>query len=161
MAQTNVTQSSIGAILDETQGHLILRWDAWRSTQGFSEVSLSVLYCLLALFFLVYFATESFLRQQTWHARMLLLFAVLTICCFVYLRLTEDKKTTNTFIVILLGVLCLFLLYTGGIGGTGPLWYFVFSTGSAVYTETVGGHTLYNSVICNNAACIVIPDIRF
>jgi len=121
-----ITAAKLSDVLDQTQGHLILRLDAWRSSQHFSEISLPSLYCLLALFFLIFFATESFLLNQTWHARMLLVFAILTVCCFIYLRVTGNARGTVTLIVGLLGVLCLFLLYTGGIGGTGPMWYFVF-----------------------------------
>ncbi|MEX2353387.1 MAG: GGDEF domain-containing protein [Gammaproteobacteria bacterium] len=122
----SITPSSISHILDETQGHLILRWDAWRSTHHRNEIGLSALYCLVALFFLVFFATEAFLRFQTLHAQVLLGFAILTVCCFAYLRTTGNKRSTNTFVVILFGALCLFLFYTSGINGTGPLWYFVF-----------------------------------
>jgi diguanylate cyclase (GGDEF)-like protein len=122
-----VTPSALGHILDETQGHLILRWDAWRSnSHRLNEFGLSSLYCLIALFFLVFFATESFLQHNTVHAQILLFFAILTVLCFVYLRMTSNKRSTNTLVVILLGALCLFLLYTGGVNGTGPLWYYVF-----------------------------------
>jgi diguanylate cyclase (GGDEF)-like protein len=121
-----ITAARISDILDQTQGHLILRWDAWRNSKHFSEIGIPSLYCLLALFFLVFFATESFLLNQTWHARILLVFAILTVCCFIYLRITGNARGTVTLIVLLFGALCLFLLYTGGVGGTGPLWYFVF-----------------------------------
>lgn len=118
--------STLGDVLDETQGHLILRWDAWRSGKQFNEIGIPATYCLIALFFLVYFAMESFLRHETGYARILLLFALLTIGCFVHLRISGDVRRTCNFIVALLGCLCLFLFYTGGVQGTGPLWYFVF-----------------------------------
>lgn len=121
-----VMDTSIGDILDETQGHLILRWDAWRSSRPFGLLRLSAVYCLLALFFLILFATESFLRQETRHAQILLAFAIVTVLCFVYLRISGNIRRTNTFIVLLLGSLCLFLMYTGGTEGTGPIWYLVF-----------------------------------
>jgi len=122
-----VTPSSLSHILDETQGHLILRWDAWRSSSHrLSEFGLSSLYCLIALFFLVFFATESFMQNNTLHAQILLLFAILTVLCFVYLRMTGNKRSTNTFVVLLFGALCIFLFYMGGVNGTGPLWYYAF-----------------------------------
>jgi len=116
----------VSEILDQTQGHLILRFNAWCRPGFIKEIGLPALYCLIALICLIFFAIESFLHNETLHARILLVFAVLTMGCFIYLRLTGNRRTTNTFIVILLGTLCLFLLYTGGIGGTGPLWFFVF-----------------------------------
>ena len=122
----SVLNTSIGDILDETQGHLILRWDAWRSQKPVGMLRLSAIYCLLALFLLTFFATDSFLRQETRHAQILLSFAIVTVLCFVYLRTSRNVRRTNSFIVALLGALCLFLMYTGGIQGTGPLWYFAF-----------------------------------
>ena len=119
-------QGGVSEILDQTQSHLILRWDAWRNRMHFSAIGLPSLYCLLALFFLTFFATEAFFQHQTLHGQTLLAFALLTVGCFINLRITGNTRRTNTLIVALLGLLCLFLLYTGGIHGTGPLWYFVF-----------------------------------
>lgn len=113
-------------ILDQTQGHLILRWDAWRNSKHLSEIGLPSVYCMLALFFLTFFATEAYFQHKTMHGQILLIFALMTVACFIYLRITGHARGTVTLIVTLLGLLCLFLLYTGGINGTGPLWYFVF-----------------------------------
>lgn len=118
--------SSINDILDETQSNLILRLEAWRSKKYFTEIGLPSLYCLIALVVLCVFAVEAFVQQQTFHARVLLIFAILTVGCFIHVRLTGNTRHTAAMIVTLLGLLCLFLFYTGGIAGTGPLWYFVF-----------------------------------
>lgn len=125
-SKLSVMHTDIADILDQTQGHLILRMGAWRMPVLIPEIGLPVLYCLIALIFLIYFAIESFLLNQTWYAQILLIFAILTVCCFVYLRITGNRRATNTFIVLLLGLLCLFLFYTGGVNATGPMWYFVF-----------------------------------
>lgn len=113
-------------LLDNTQGHLILRWNAWRPPRPLREIGLPAVYCLVALVFLLSFAIESFRHFHPGHAQVLLGFALLTVACYLYQRLSGNRQATNIILVILLGALCLFLLYTGGIGGTGPLWYFVF-----------------------------------
>lgn len=118
--------SSISDILDETQSNLILRLEAWRSKKHITEIGLPSLYCLIALVVLIMFATEAFIQHQTFHGRILLVFALLTVGCYIHIRLTSNTRRTATLIVLLLGSLCLFLFYTGGIAGTGPLWYFVF-----------------------------------
>ncbi len=121
-----IRHSRITEIMDMTQSNLILRLEAWLGNKYMSEIGLPSLYCLIALVVLTVFATEAFLLQQTTHARILLLFAILTVGCFIHVRVTGNTRLTSTLIVILMGALCLFLFYTGGIGGTGPLWYFVF-----------------------------------
>jgi diguanylate cyclase (GGDEF)-like protein len=118
--------SRISDKLDETQSNLILRLEAWRSRKIVTRIGLPSLYCLVALVVLSVFAVESFIQQQTTHAQVLLVFALLTVGCFIHVRVTGNTRRTATMIVLLLGTLCLFLFYTGGINGTGPLWYFVF-----------------------------------
>ncbi len=154
-------RQSLSDILDQTQGHLILRFNAWRRPGFLNEIGLPALYCLVALGFLVFFAIESFVHNETWHARLLLVFAMLTVCCFVYLRLTGNRRTTNTFIVVLLGTLCLFLLYTGGIGGTGPLWYFVFPL-VALYLQKLWAGILSSLLLLLiSAALLAYPPASF
>lgn len=118
--------SGITEILDRTQGHLILKWNASSGAERLREIGLPTLYCLVAIGFLTIFAIESYLHNQVWHALILLVFDALTLCGYFYLRVTGNRRATNTFLVILLGALCLFLLYTGGRGDTGHLWFYVF-----------------------------------
>lgn len=113
-------------LMNSTQGHLILRWNAWRPPGKLREIGLPALYCFVALFFFLFFALESFLQFHQQYARVLLGFALLTVCAYIYARLGGNRHVTNTFLVVLWGALCVFLLYTGGIEDTGPLWYFVF-----------------------------------
>lgn len=120
------TPASLVDILDRTQGHLILKWNASRGAERLRRIGLPSLYCLIALVFLIGFSVESWLEDRPWHTAVLLIFAGLTVASYVYLRITDRRHVTNTFLVLLFALLCLFLLYTGGIGGTGPLWYFVF-----------------------------------
>ena len=128
--QTNpespLRSADIVSLLDRTQGHLILVWNAWSAPEVLRRIGLSTLYCCVALFLLVAFAVESFLQNQTMQGRILLTFAGMIVGCYVYLRATGDKYVTDAGLVALLGILCLFLLYTGGMEGAGPLWYYVF-----------------------------------
>ena len=116
----------IEEILDRTQGHLILRWNAWKGSDQLRRIGLPSLYSFIALFLLIAFAIESFVHHRNEYGIVLLVFAGLTIITNIYLRISGNRHTANTTIVILFGLLCLFLLYTGGSGGTGPIWYCVF-----------------------------------
>jgi len=121
-----VKLSEIEEILDRTQGHLILRWSARGGPDGIAKIGLTSIYCLVMCFILAAFAIESFAHNQFKNAIVLVIFAGLTVFCYVYLRKTGRSRKTNSLIVLLLGMFCLFQLYTGGIGNTGPLWYYIF-----------------------------------
>ena len=116
----------IEEILDRTQGHLILRWNAWKGSEQLRRIGLPTLYSYIALFLLIAFAVESFVHHRNEYGIALLVFAGLTIFANIYLRISGNRHAANTFIVILYGLLCLFLLFTGGAAGTGPIWYCVF-----------------------------------
>jgi len=122
----SAASASIVDILDRTQGHLILKWNASRSAERLRKIGLTPLYCLIAVFFLLGFSFESWLLDRIHHALVLLAFSVLTVCVYFYYRMTGHRYITNTSLLFLFAALCLFLLYTGGLGGTGPLWYYVF-----------------------------------
>jgi len=124
MAHT--AQTDLKNILDRVQDYLARQWKTLRESAVQNRIILSSLYCSVALFFLITFAITSFLQSHYGHAIVLLVISGLTVASYIYLRITGNNQITNNFIVLLLGVLCLFLLYTGGIGGTGPLWYYVF-----------------------------------
>lgn len=116
----------LGTLLDQTQGYLILRINSWNAPAWLKQIGLSSLYCIIAIVFLVIFAIESLVQDQLRYALVLLTFAGLTLLCFIHLCITRKTTFTNGFVVLLLGMLCLFLLYNGGVNGTGPLWFFVF-----------------------------------
>jgi diguanylate cyclase (GGDEF)-like protein len=124
--QSRPAAGGIPGLLDRTQGHLILRWNAGPWARRARHTGLAVLYSLFAILFLVLFAIDSFTQQHPGHGAVLLTFALLTACCLFFLRQTGRAKITNYLLVLLLGSLCLVLLYTGGIDGSGPLWYYVF-----------------------------------
>ena len=118
--------TDIEDIIDRTQGHLMMRWKASRETDHTPHIRLSSLYCIVALFFLVTSSVQAFFQNRSEYGFILLFFAGLIVSSYIYLRITSNSKTTNSFIVLLLGMLCLFLLYTGGVGTMGPMWYYVF-----------------------------------
>ena len=118
--------TDIEDIIDRTQGNLLLHWKTRLGPTGTALIGLSSLYSLFAVIALVSFAIESYYHNHPGFGSTLLLFACLIISSAAYQHVTGKKKVTNSLNVLFLGVLCLILLYTGGSGGTGPLWYYVF-----------------------------------
>jgi diguanylate cyclase (GGDEF)-like protein len=115
-----------GRLLDRTQGHLFLRWRTVEGARRLHRIGLPALYCILALGFLIYFAVDGYLAGQKEHARLLVIFSFLVLICYLYLQVSDYTRVTKNTMAFLLGVLCFSLFYTGGIDGTGPLWYSVF-----------------------------------
>ena len=113
-------------IIDKTQNHLIIKWDLWLSNRRLREIGLPSIICLIAVFFLTLFAIESFLIDQILHGQIILVVAILMVLLFFLLNITDNSMAISQFMVFLMGGLCLFLFFTGGINQTGPFWYFVF-----------------------------------
>ena len=113
-------------IIDKTQNHLIIQWDLWLTNRRLKEIGLPSLICLVTVFFLTLFAIESFLMAQTLHGQILVLTAIIMVLFFFLLNITGNNMLTSTLIVFIMGGLCIFLFYSGGINKTGPLWYFIF-----------------------------------
>ena len=87
---------------------------------------LAQLFSAVALLFLLLFSIDALLKDNPGHALVLMIFAVLTSANFMFLRFTRQADIANLVIIVLMGSLCLYLFYTGGVAGTGPLWSFVF-----------------------------------
>lgn len=112
--------------LDIEQDKLIKHWINWSRSKVIGDLTLSVIYCIVALFFILLFAFSSFLDQQFTHAKVLLLFSLMTVCNLIYLMVIKNERISNALVVLLLGGLCLYLFISGGVDKTGPLWYFVY-----------------------------------
>ena len=130
------SDSNISSILDRTQEHLILQLDTWRHNKLFNEIGLPAMYCLIALSLLVIFAIESFMQGHVLHAQVLLGFGILTVLCFIYIRISNNKKILSKIMALLFGALCIFLFITGGIEGTGSLWSLIFPL-TAFYIQSL------------------------
>ena len=112
--------------LDNEQDKLIQRWLDWSQSKVIGEYTLSVVYCIVALVFMLLFAFNSYLEEYYLHAKVLLIFSVLTGCNLFFLVIKHNERMSNTFVVVLFGGLCIYLFVTGGVNQTGPLWYFVY-----------------------------------
>lgn len=112
--------------LDNEQDKLIKHWINWSRSKVIGELTLSVIYCIVALIFILLFAFSSFLDQQVAHAKVLLLFSLMTVSNLIGLLTMKNERVSNALIVVLLGGLCLYLFISGGVDNTGPLWYFVY-----------------------------------
>ena len=79
-------------------------------------------YCLVAITFLLIFGIAAYLREEFTYSYTIVGFAVATVLIYGGIWLAK----ANHLITGLMGVLCLFLFYSGGTENTGLLYYFIF-----------------------------------
>ncbi len=87
---------------------------------------LSAIYCGVAIVYLLLFAFISLLDDQTRHAMVLFGFVVVTVAVFAVMWFAGWYAAGKHVTTLLMGMLCLYLFYSGGSSNTGPLYYFVF-----------------------------------
>jgi diguanylate cyclase (GGDEF)-like protein len=102
------------------------RFSACFTDEQQRKTILAQLFSAVALLFLLIFSIDALVNDNTGHALVLLIFALLTIANYMFLKLARQANIANLLIIVLMGSLCLYLFYTGGVAGTGPLWSFVF-----------------------------------
>lgn len=83
-------------------------------------------FSLIAFIFLIIFGIKTFLANLTSYSIILFLFASMLGASYLTFGRKRNPSIHVFLIVFMMGVLCLFLLYTGGEAGSGLLWYFVF-----------------------------------
>ena len=84
------------------------------------------LYCGMAVLFLIMFGFYSITVGEDVHGVILFGFAGVTVAGYAVIWLGHWYAITRHFTTSMMGVLCLYLFYTGGLHNTGPLYYFVF-----------------------------------
>ena len=84
------------------------------------------LYCVVAITFLVLFGLAAYSRGELGYAYVIFGFAVATSLVYTTAWYSQHYGFTKHLLTLLMGLLCLYLFYTGGTEGTGPLFYFVF-----------------------------------
>lgn len=81
---------------------------------------------ILATVLLLYFGIRSLFNEHYLYGIVLLVYVVLTVASYYLLAKGRHPGIHTQLIVFMMGTLLLFLLYTGGENGSGPLWFYVF-----------------------------------
>lgn len=94
--------------------------------RAYSHFRLCGLYSAVAITFLLFFGFAALGRGETAYALVIFGFAFVTAAVYVSAWYSRNYVYTKHFLTLLMGLLCLYLFYTGGTANTGPLYYFVF-----------------------------------
>ena len=84
------------------------------------------IYCAVAIVILVLFGIAGFARGEVVYAYVIFGFAITTTTFYGGIWMSRQYFLAQHLIASLMGVLCLYLFYTGGTKGTGPVFYMAF-----------------------------------
>lgn len=84
------------------------------------------LYSAVAVTFLLFFGFAALGRGETGYAFVIFGFGFATAAAWTSAWFSRNYRFTPHYLTALMGGLCLYLFYTGGTAGTGPLYFFVF-----------------------------------
>lgn len=99
-----------------------------QSAEVRKQVLISSLFSLISVLLLFVFSLDSFCAGKQMLAFIVLVSSAINAVNYFYLRKTGRYRVTSYVIVILMALLCLYLVCSGGSSNTGPLWFFVLPT---------------------------------
>jgi diguanylate cyclase (GGDEF)-like protein len=124
----------------------------------YSHFRMCGLYSAVAITFLLFFGFAALGRGETTYGFVIIGFAIATTAVYVSAWYSRNYFYTKHFLTLLMGLLCLYLYYTGGTGDTGPLYYFVFPL-VAVFLQSLRAGIV--SVLVLLAATLVLETGAF
>ncbi len=129
------------------------------SSDSVRNIILTTLFSCVALFFVLLFGIDSLSNDKYPHGLILLTLSMLIIFNYLYLYRSGNYHFSSNFVVYLMGVFCIYLLCTGGIGNTGPLWYYVFPLLAFYIQGSKKGMLTLLVVIFISAIILFVPKI--
>jgi len=110
---------------------------------------------------LIVFTFFSLRTGKSSHAAVLAVIGVLTASNFIYLRYSQNSRRAMAHMLYLMAGMLLYLLCTGGVGNTGPLWLYFFPT-LTFFVQGLKRGSLTLAIFMVFCVCIVlIPDLPF
>jgi len=116
------------------------------------------LYCIVGFLYLVLFSIRSYLNSNWDLVYLLGIAATFAIANIFYLRKSGNYKLSGNLIVIVMVSICFYLLSSGGIENTGPLWSYTLPPLILfIYGLSIGGTVLVIYMLAS-LALLFIPD---
>ena len=115
------------------------------------------IYCAVAVFFLVVFGLAALARDELVYAGVIFGFAIATAVLYGIIWLSHQYYLAKHLIAALMAVLCIYLFYTGGTQGTGPVFYMVFPM-VAVFLQGFMSGSIYILVLSTLTVFIYLTN---
>ncbi|PCJ42791.1 MAG: hypothetical protein COA71_04625 [SAR86 cluster bacterium] len=84
------------------------------------------IYCAVAVIFLILFGFAALVREEGVYAKVIFGFAFTTAFFYCAIWISRRYFLAQHLIAALMGTLCIYLFYTGGTEGSGPVFYMVY-----------------------------------
>lgn len=84
------------------------------------------IYCVIAVLILIIFGFAALAREEVVYANVIFSFAFTTAFIYGVIWVTHYYFLAKHLIAALMGALCIYLFYTGGTEGAGPVFYMAF-----------------------------------
>ena len=90
------------------------------------KILLAQLFSMVIMAFMTLLFIDTLSANNAGHSFFPAIFILLTAANYAWLSHARRSDMANDVIIILLGCMCLYLFYTGGVADTGPFWSFLF-----------------------------------
>ncbi len=119
---------------------------------------ISSLFSLISVVLLVIFGIDGLRSGNNLLAAIVLGFAIINGANYIFLRWTANYHISSIVIVVLMMILCLYLLCSGGNDNTGPLWYFILPSLIFYILGLKRGLIMLTILLGITAYILFIPD---
>ncbi len=134
--------------------------DGKTDSHTLNRILLTNIFSVLGILFFLFFALLAYLSRETLLAWILLGTSGLTLLNMVYMVHTLRIQHSIPFLLVLMGILLLIMLVTGGTNATGYLWALTFPIISLILMGLKNG--TISSLVFLVLACIVLfGDLDF
>ena len=98
------------------------------SSESKFDYFLALVFNCVAIGLLILFIFLSYRAGKTVNAVALTIVLICASLNFIYLRISGNSQRATSFILYLMAAMLLYLLCTGGVANTGPMWLYFFPT---------------------------------
>ncbi|WP_136806607.1 diguanylate cyclase [Desulfosediminicola flagellatus] len=131
------------------------------NAQAKKQHFLTVLFSVTCIFFLSIFGTHSLYHNKVVLGSVCIGGAILNLVNFAFLRITGRYREACFIILLLMTVLTLYLICSGGSNNTGPLWFYVMPLLTFYVLELKFGIISMLGLLLMVALILLVPDNPF
>jgi diguanylate cyclase (GGDEF)-like protein len=122
------------------------------------QIIVSSIFSLVSLIFLILFGMENFRQGNSELAYIVFGAAIISGVNYLFLCRTGNHQVSSMVIVLMMTMLCLYLLCTGGNALTGPLWMYVLPALIFYILGLLRGAVFLSALLAIVAYILFIPE---
>jgi diguanylate cyclase (GGDEF)-like protein len=155
---SNNKRGNLTVLKDWLRGVIYAGYINENSAEARKQIIVSSIFSLVSFVFLIIFGVDNFSHGEDELASVVLGAAVVSGVNYLFLCRTGNHLVSSLVIVIMMSLLCLYLLCTGGNQQTGPLWMFVLPALSFYILGLFRGAVFLGILLCLIFYILFVPD---